>query len=143
MFTVPGNKLCWNVVVQLELSLEEAEDWNPDSNQRLLERIWYFKTPYGTLGTIFDATPMERISKVFFEDKLFQTWNHARVVLIGDEAVNAMQDAVVLSNYIYDIVNPSFENVQATLNEYKQERFPYIKAQYASSQFNAKLQYGH
>ncbi|KAF9088614.1 hypothetical protein BGX23_007235 [Mortierella sp. AD031] len=159
MFTIPENKVCWNVVVQLELAPEEAEDaknsdWSPASNQRLLERIRHFKTPYGTLGTIFDATPMDRISKVYFEDKLFKTWNHDRVVLIGDAAhkllpstgagaVNAMQDAVVLSNYLYDIVNPSFENIKATLDEYREERFPYIESQYAASQFSAKLQFGH
>lgn len=36
------------------------------------------------MGDLFDATPTERVSKVYFEDKLFETWNHGRTVVIGD-----------------------------------------------------------
>ena len=41
-------------------------------------------TPYGALGDLFDETDIERVSKVYFEDMLFETWNHGRTVLIGD-----------------------------------------------------------
>lgn len=36
------------------------------------------------MGDLFDATPTERVSKVYFEDKLFDTWTHGRTILIGD-----------------------------------------------------------
>lgn len=36
------------------------------------------------MGDLFDATPIEGVSKVYFEDMLFETWNHGRTVLIGD-----------------------------------------------------------
>jgi hypothetical protein len=49
-----------------------------------MDTIRSFKTPYGTLGDLFDATPIERVSKVYFEDQLFETWHHERTVLIGD-----------------------------------------------------------
>lgn len=88
-YTVPGNRICWNVVIQLELAEIEEEqfrrsDWAPETNGKILDQIREFKTTYGPLGDIVDATPRERISKVFFEDMLFETWTHGRTVLIGD-----------------------------------------------------------
>ncbi|KAF9119113.1 hypothetical protein BGW39_000560 [Mortierella sp. 14UC] len=158
-FTIPGNKICWNIVIQLGLSsLADEEvgsaDWVAQDNRKMLDSIRHFKTTYGTLGELFDATPIERVSKVAFEDKLFETWNHGRVVVIGDAAhkllpstgagaVNAMQDAVLLSNHIYDILPTSHENIEAALNEYKEERFDAIKEQYPQSYMSAKLMYGH
>lgn len=88
-FTVPANKICWCVVIQLGLD-EVADDqfissdWMPQQNQKMMDSIRHFKTQYGTLGDLFDATPTERVSKVYFEDKLFDTWTHGRTILIGD-----------------------------------------------------------
>lgn len=48
------------------------------------EQIAHFKTPFGELGDLVDATPADKTSRVFLEDKLYETWNHERVVLIGD-----------------------------------------------------------
>jgi 2-polyprenyl-6-methoxyphenol hydroxylase-like FAD-dependent oxidoreductase len=86
---VPGNRICWNVVVQLgitEIADEQfkTSDWVPQQNRKMMDSIRHFVTPYGTLGDLFDVTPIERVSKVFFEDMLFETWNHGRTVLIGD-----------------------------------------------------------
>ncbi|KAF9146905.1 hypothetical protein BG015_011481 [Linnemannia schmuckeri] len=158
-FTVPGNKICWNVVIQLGLSSLADEDvgsadWVAQDNQKMLDAIRHFKTTYGTLGDLFDATQIDRVSKVAFEDKLFETWNYDRVVLIGDAAhkllpstgagaVNAMQDAVLLVNHIFDISVTNFENVQAALSGYKDERFEAVKEQYPQSYISAKLMYGH
>ncbi|KAF9125525.1 hypothetical protein BGW39_007325 [Mortierella sp. 14UC] len=90
-FTVPGNRICWNVVIQLgieELADDQfrSSDWVPQQNQKLMDLIRHFKTPYGILGDLFDATPLDRVCKVYFEDILFETWNHGRTVLIGDAA---------------------------------------------------------
>lgn len=38
----------------------------------------------GTLGDLINATPSDIISRVYLEDKMFETWNHCRVALIGD-----------------------------------------------------------
>jgi hypothetical protein len=89
MYSVPGNKLCWNVIVQLELAAVESEqfrnsEWAPESNKRILNHVRHFKTIYGTLGDIIDATNDEGVNRVFFEDMLYETWNHGRTVLIGD-----------------------------------------------------------
>ncbi|KAG0311395.1 hypothetical protein BGZ97_011900 [Linnemannia gamsii] len=158
-FTVPGNKICWNIIVQLGLAEVEDDqfktsDWVPQQNKKMLDSIRHFKTPYGTMGELFDESPVEGISKVYYEDMLFETWTHGRTVLIGDAAhkllpstgqgaVNAMQDAVILANCLYDIKPTSFENIKIALNEYRDQRFELVKAQYATSHFVAKLQYGH
>ncbi|KAF9543218.1 hypothetical protein EC957_001093 [Mortierella hygrophila] len=158
-FTVPGNKICWNVIIQLGLSSiadEEvgSSDWITQDNQKMMDSIRHFSTTYGTMGDLFDVTQSDRVSKVFFEDKLFETWNHGRVVLIGDAAhkllpstgagaVNAMQDAVLIANHIYDIKPTTHENIQTALNEYKEERFDAIKDQYPQSHISAQLMYGH
>ncbi|KAK5827749.1 hypothetical protein F5H01DRAFT_332175 [Linnemannia elongata] len=158
-FTVPGNRICWNVVVQLGVNTAadeqfECSDWVPQQNQGMMDSIRHFKTTYGTLGDLFDATPIDVVSKVYFEDMLFETWNHGRTVLIGDAAhkllpstgagaVNAMQDAVILANHIYDIKPTSFENIKAALNGYRAERFDAVKDQYSQTHMAARLQFGH
>ncbi|OAQ29408.1 hypothetical protein K457DRAFT_19214 [Linnemannia elongata AG-77] len=120
----------------------------------MLDEIRHFKTPYGTMGDLFDATDIEKVSKIYFEDKLFETWTYGRTVLIGDAAhlllpssgagaVNAMQDAVILANRLYDVVPTSFETIKTALTEYKEERFDAIKDQYPQSYISAKLIFGH
>lgn len=158
-FTIPGNKICWNVVVQLGLA-EVADDqfrssdWIPQQNKAMMDSIRHFKTTYGTMGDLFDVTPIEGVSKVYFEDMLFETWHHGRTVLIGDAAhkllpssgagaVNAMQDAVILANHLYDIYPTSFENIKKALKGYKEERFDAVKDQYPQSYMAARLMYGH
>ncbi|KAF9125526.1 hypothetical protein BGW39_007326 [Mortierella sp. 14UC] len=159
LFSVPGDKICWNVIVQLgieELADDQfrSSDWVPQQNQKLMDLIRHFKTPYGTLGDLFDATPIECVSKVYYEDKMFETWTHGRTVLIGDAAhkmlpstgagaVNAMQDAVILANCLYDIKPTSFENIKAALKEFRDQRFDCITEQYTQSQVLAMMQYGH
>lgn len=158
-FTVPGNKICWNVIIQIgiaELADDQfrTSDWVPQQNQAMMDSIRHFKTTYGTLGDLFDQTQIEKVSKVYFEDMLFETWTHGRTILIGDAAhkllpstgagaVNAMQDAVLLANHLYDIKPTSFENIKKALSDYKEERFEAVKEQYPQSYMAAKLMYGH
>jgi len=85
---VPDRKICWSVQLQLGSQLTEQmfknSEWMPESNEKMIQEIYDFRTPYGVLGKLIDATPKERISKVALEDKLFETWHHGRCVLIGD-----------------------------------------------------------
>ncbi|KAF9125791.1 hypothetical protein BG015_004826 [Linnemannia schmuckeri] len=149
-FTVSGHRICWNVIIQLgvkEIADDQfkSSDWIPQQNQKMMDSIRHFKTTYGTLGDLFDSTPIDRVSKVYFEDMLFETWNHGRTLLpsSGAGAVNAMQDAVILANHLYDIYPTSFENIKQALSDYKEERFDAIKDQYPQSYMSAKLMYGH
>jgi hypothetical protein len=61
----------------------------------------------------------------------------------GAGAVNAMQDAVLLANHLYDIYPTSFENIKNAFIDYKDERYDAIKDQYPQSYMSAKLIYGH
>lgn len=61
----------------------------------------------------------------------------------GAGAVNAMQDAVILANCLYDIKPTSFESIKEALKEYRDQRFDCIEQQYTQSHIYAKLQYGH
>ncbi|KAG0203774.1 hypothetical protein BGX33_008916 [Mortierella sp. NVP41] len=158
-FTVPGHKICWNAVVQL--STKESEDeqfrnseWGPEMNEKMIKQVYDFKTPYGKLGDLIDQTPRERISRVFLEDILYETWNHGRTVLIGDSAhkllpaagqgaINAMQDAVILANAIYDLKPLSYEGIVDALKEYREQRYSYLQTQYDASKMTAKIFYGH
>ncbi|KAF9187900.1 hypothetical protein BGZ49_004002, partial [Haplosporangium sp. Z 27] len=88
-FTVPGNRICWGVNVQLSQASAEDQafrntEWGPESNDSMIKEIYDLNTPYGPLGQFIDHTPKERISRVFLEEKMFETWHHRRVVLIGD-----------------------------------------------------------
>ncbi|KAG0376747.1 hypothetical protein BGX24_007293 [Mortierella sp. AD032] len=161
VFTIPGNRICWNVKRQLA-TIEEATDlklknseWGPETSAPMIKQVRDFLIPFGdkTLGDLIDATPQETISCVFLEDKLFDTWNHGRTVLIGDAchkllpsaglgAATAMQDAVVLANCLYEMNGLSSDDVDETLSDFQTKRFPIVKAQYEASKTSAKLIYG-
>ncbi|KAI8605425.1 hypothetical protein EDD21DRAFT_363517 [Dissophora ornata] len=158
-FTVPGKKICWGVNIQLKATTTEDREfknteWGPEGNEAMIKEIYNFPTTYGPLGQFIDATPRERISKVYLEEKMFETWHHGRVVLIGDAAhkmlpsagqgaVNAMQDSVILANCLYDIVkNPTSENITAAFQDYKAQRYPHVQFQFDSSKLQAKIIYG-
>lgn len=61
-------------------------EWGPESNENMIKEIFDFPTPNGPLGQFIEKTPRERISRVFLEEKMFETWHHTRVILIGDAA---------------------------------------------------------
>ncbi|KAF9434036.1 hypothetical protein BGZ76_008664 [Entomortierella beljakovae] len=154
---VPGNRICWNAVQHLsakeEDTLQNAE-WGPSANEEMIKEVRDFKMPFGgSLGDLIDATPKDTISRVFFEDKIFQTWAHNRVVLIGDAchkllpsagqgAVNAMQDSVILANCIYEMASLSTKDINAAMQDYREQRFPHVMEQYNASNMAAKIIFG-
>jgi len=60
--------------------------------------------------------------------------------LIG--AVNALQDAVILSNCIYDLASKSAKDVNKAFRSYKDQRYPQAKYQMEKSKTMAKVLYG-
>ncbi|KAG0312826.1 hypothetical protein BGZ97_010803 [Linnemannia gamsii] len=121
-FAVPGNRICWKVFNQLgieDIADEQFKscDWEPQQHKAMMDSIPHFKTTNGTLGDLFDATPIKRVSRVLLPSP-------------GAGAVNATQGAVFLVNHIYDIVPMSFD-IMAALNEYKEERFDTLTEQYS------------
>lgn len=66
--------------------------------------------------------------------------NRVRPLIIG--AINAMQDAVILVNCLYDMGEPSVANIKAAFQQYYDLRFERAKTQFANSKFMAKLMSG-
>lgn len=86
---MPGNRICWSAQVQLDRDTSQNEsfrnsEWGPETNEAFIKEVYHGATPYGLLGDLIDQTPKDKISRVFLEDKLFETWYSGRVVLIGD-----------------------------------------------------------
>ncbi|KAF8982393.1 hypothetical protein BGZ46_001355 [Entomortierella lignicola] len=162
-FEVPGNRVCWRVDIQVGSDSSANSDafknfdWGTESNDSI-QKDWHsFKVPLGvdesflTIEDLINATEKENITKVTLEEKLYTTWYHRRTVLMGDSchkmlpnaargAINAMLDAVILANAIYEIAdNATYDNIQSAFKEYYDERFPLAKADLASSQKMARL----
>ncbi|KAF9998267.1 hypothetical protein BGZ79_008070 [Entomortierella chlamydospora] len=137
-YSVAENKICWSVTYQLS-TVEAKErfrraEWNAEANEAILSEFRDLPSPWGgTMGDLFDISPKENISKVFLQEKLFKTWYHGRTVLVGDAchpmlpgagagAVNAMQDSVVLTNYLFNMPDSSSESITAAFEGYYKQR---------------------
>ncbi|KAG0217445.1 hypothetical protein BGX31_000246 [Mortierella sp. GBA43] len=164
--TLPNNRISFIIAEQLDEQVAKDQafrnsEWSSESNAATIKQVRDFAIKHGreggerkTLGHLIDMTDPGLISKVFLEEKLFETWYHGRTVLIGDAchkmqpsagqgAVNAMEDAVILANCLYDIsggkepVTP--DTITAAFKDYKQQRYPHAKYQVENSQEMAKL----
>ena len=55
-----------------------------DGNDDMLQEYRDYRAPVGgIMGDLMDAIPKEHMSKIVFEEKLFETWHHGRTVLNG------------------------------------------------------------
>ncbi|KAF9911346.1 hypothetical protein EC991_003911 [Linnemannia zychae] len=147
--TIPGNRFCWSVMAQIANQADAKErqfrnsKTGPEANHGIIEAVQNFPVTFGgKLGEIIDATPKDRISKVMLEEKLFETWYHGGIVLLGDGGMDAMQDAVILANSIYDLEDLRPESITAAFRDYKDQRYPHAKKQVANSRINAKISSG-
>jgi 2-polyprenyl-6-methoxyphenol hydroxylase-like FAD-dependent oxidoreductase len=52
-----------------------------------------------------------------------------------------MQDAIILANCLYDLKNLHMESIQKDFQDYKEQRYPYVKLQSQSSKTNAIIRY--
>lgn len=57
-------------------------------------------------------------------------------------AINALQDAVILANCIYDITSATPENIHEAFADYRSQRYPKAKYQIDKSKVMATIQYG-
>ncbi|KAF8984261.1 hypothetical protein BGZ46_008434 [Entomortierella lignicola] len=162
-FEATGNRICWRVDVQLQSnSFKQSDafkntDWGTESSGAIQDDWRSFKLPLGvdesciTIGDLINASETENITKVMLEEKLYTTWHHHRTVLMGDSchkmlpnagrgAVNAMLDAVILANAIYEIAdNATYENIHKAFKSYYNERYPLAKYDLESSNKLASL----
>lgn len=112
IFNVPENKVCFAVVRQLESEAQCEEEkfngipWEPERAVEMMQEIKDFKIPHDrTLGDLFNQTPRESISRIYLEDKLYKTWNHDRIVLIGD-AAHKVNNLCTTENVRWIIIHP-------------------------------------
>lgn len=64
------------------------------------------------------------------------------LTLFSIGAINALQDAVVLANCIYDIASVTSENIHDAFADYRSQRYPKAKYQMDKSKVMATIQYG-
>ncbi|KAF9400420.1 hypothetical protein BGX21_004360 [Mortierella sp. AD011] len=144
-FTTKHNTICWMVLQQLDKETSKETDtseWGPEAAGTMCEEIKDFPVPRNgmTLGDLIDLTPKEYISKVMLEEKLFNTWYGGRMVLLGDGAVSAMQDAVTLANCIYELPeHPTTAEITNSFKLYQEERYPLAKTAFETSRRLASL----
>ncbi|KAF9100495.1 hypothetical protein BGX27_000367 [Mortierella sp. AM989] len=88
--STPNNQLCWGLTTQLPASETKEQrfrnsEWGPEGLDSMLKEYQGLPCAFGgNMKDLFDSTPKDLISKVFLEEKVFQTWYHGRAVLIGD-----------------------------------------------------------
>ncbi|KAF9171906.1 hypothetical protein BGX20_006725, partial [Mortierella sp. AD010] len=123
-----------------------SSDWGSESNGSIQEDWRAFKLPLGpdnsyiTIDDLINSTESGNVTKVMLEEKLYTTWHHGRTVLLGDGAVNAMFDAVILANSLYEIVkDATYPNIRSAFKEHYDERFPHAKDDLESSRKMASL----
>ncbi|KAG0277549.1 hypothetical protein BGZ95_005751 [Linnemannia exigua] len=149
---ITGNRFCWSVMVQLtdpeeaRQMRERNSEWSSEAAESMVDKCRSCPIAFGgkgaVLGDILDVTPKDVISKVMLEEKLFETWYNGNIVLIGDGAINAMQDATILANCLYDLEDLTSESIKQAFKDYKDQRFIQAKKQVANSQLNAKISSG-
>ncbi|KAF9999024.1 hypothetical protein BGZ79_007336 [Entomortierella chlamydospora] len=158
--SVPNNQFCWAIQIQLPDGKAKDEhfansEWGPESVEPMLKQYQDFPCAFGgTMKEIFDSTPKNLISKVFLEEKVFQTWYHGRSVLIGDAchkvlpgggrgAVVAMKDAVVLANCIYNLRDKTDDSIRAAFASYYRQRHLEANEIAKGSAFLTNIMSGH
>ncbi|KAF9105915.1 hypothetical protein BGX29_011031 [Mortierella sp. GBA35] len=134
-FTVPGNNICWNVVIQLELAdigNEESRDsdWAPEANMKILKRVRDFKTCAALWGILLTQHPKTESPRSTLRTCFLRPWRTVLMTMLS------------LANFLYE-VKPTSYAFQISLEDYREQRFEYIKTQYAHSHTNAKTQFGH
>ncbi|KAG0337909.1 hypothetical protein BG000_004804 [Podila horticola] len=149
-FTTKSNTVCYGAVLTLDKAITKTDDsfcnseWGPEAAEQMCDDVKDFPVLSGdgtlTMKDLFERSPKHLISKVMLEEKIFQTWFSGRTVLLGDGAVCAMHDAVVLANWINILTQDSTkEEMEKVFQEYKDERMPHVMQAYEHSQSNGHL----
>ncbi|KAG0033618.1 hypothetical protein BGZ81_007876 [Podila clonocystis] len=149
-FTTKANTICYGAILTLDKAISKKDDsfcnaeWGPEAAEQMCKDIEDFPILSGDgtliMKDLFARSPKHLISKVMLEEKIFQTWFSGRTVLLGDGAVCAMHDAVVLANWINILSQDSTkEEMEKVFQEYKDERMPYVMQAYKFSQSNGHL----
>ncbi|KAG0079461.1 hypothetical protein BGZ90_002552 [Linnemannia elongata] len=166
-FTTAQNTLCWMVIHHLSKKTskeameqrfrnsENSSEWGAAPAQTMCDETRNFGVQLSdgkkrTLGDLYDLAPKELVSKVMLEEKVFKTWHHGRIVLMGDAchklnpagghgAVTAMHDAIALANLIYAQPTKTSGDITNLFEEYQEERLPAVMESFENSKIMSKL----
>ncbi|KAF9100052.1 hypothetical protein BGX27_000496 [Mortierella sp. AM989] len=142
------DEICWGIGIKIPESEIEAQqfrnsEWGPEGIDTMANEFRDSLCPIGgTMGEIFDATPKHLTSKVFLSEKNFETWFHGRTVLLGDGAVMAMQDAVVLANGLYRLTDESLESITTVFEDYYKIHHPDAEQRIKNGRHATKIMNG-
>ncbi|KAG0084471.1 hypothetical protein BGZ93_005224 [Podila epicladia] len=143
--TTKQNTVCWMVIHFLDKESSKRNDsfrnseWGSEATEALAREVRPFKVPGGkggavrTLGEYVDKTPKHLMSKVMLEEIVFDTWYSGRTVLLGDGGIQAIHDAVTLSNWLSTLSLAGENEVEEVFKEYRAERYPVAKAAFETS----------
>ncbi|KAF9365943.1 hypothetical protein BGX34_007302, partial [Mortierella sp. NVP85] len=136
--TVNDNQICWQLMARLCASDSKAQlhnpEWEPDSVEIVCKDFENSACPLGgTMGEMMNDTPKLQISKVYLKERVFKTWYHGRTVLIGDGAIHAMHDAVVLANCIHEMKDSSPTSIATAFEEYYEQRYYRLESHFKRS----------
>ncbi|KAF9351034.1 hypothetical protein BGX26_010862 [Mortierella sp. AD094] len=147
--SIADNQICWGIQIQLPEGKAKEQhftnsEWGPESIDAMLKQFQDFPCGFGgTMKEIFNSTPKNLISKVFLEEKVFQTWYNGRSVLIGDGAAVAMKDAVVLANCIYNMKDKTDESIKVAFARYYRQHHLEADEMIKGSAFLTNITSGH
>ncbi|KAF9278607.1 hypothetical protein BGZ74_003041 [Mortierella antarctica] len=138
-WTLPEKRMGWMVIEHLNDHGDKKTpniEWGPGAAEAMVARVRGFPIPSGEsliMGDLIDVTPPNLISQVALEGKFFETWFNGRTVLIGDGANVSMQDAIILSNYLYALKDKTPESLNSAFKGYFEEREPFARAAFETS----------
>ncbi|KAF9082685.1 hypothetical protein BGX23_012213 [Mortierella sp. AD031] len=130
-----------------------GRDWYPETIVEICEDVRNFKCPYGgSVMDLIEATPKGMVSKVLLEEKMYRTWYHGRVVLVGDSchkivpffgqgASQAILDCACLINLMYGLRSTDAAALLPIFQEYVDTRRESSKIASDSSREFADLIY--
>ncbi|KAF9124832.1 hypothetical protein BGW39_007861 [Mortierella sp. 14UC] len=149
----PFTTLCWMVIHHLDRKANKEAieqrfrsndntEWGAHPAQTMCNETRDFPVQLNdgksrTMGDLYDRTPIELVSKMMLEEKVFDTWYSGRTVLLGDAChkihpgsgqggVTAMHDAIALANLLYALPSSTNEEVTKIFEEYRAERHPIV-----------------
>ncbi|KAG0348198.1 hypothetical protein BG004_005741 [Podila humilis] len=107
----------------------------------------------GSVRDFLQHTPKRAISTVDLEERLYKTWYHGRIVLVGDAchqhlvvggqgAIQGLLDGVCLVNLLYDMEHSTPHEITKAFKKYQAKRNPVTKTTIEETAMLDKMLHG-
>ncbi|ORZ08771.1 hypothetical protein BCR41DRAFT_388497 [Lobosporangium transversale] len=156
---VPGDRVAWGINGLLPSSKQRSSNYgnNDDtpSPQPKIYDDWLAPAPdfeeqfqelfnarcamgVGSVRDFLSHTPRKHITRIDIEERLYKTWHHGRIVLVGDAchqqlvfggqgAIQCLLDNVCLVNLLYDMEHNTPNEINKTFKKYQMKRSTVVK----------------